>query len=1103
MKYVPYQPFTQKAGHQSANRIPENMSHAQQIGFGKLAQFLKGETGNTDAADFLTKQLGFKQQEDLFAVLTPEQCDSILMAIYNSAKGSECIVGDETGIGKGRILAGIARYALQHNKNVLFFTENTSLFSAFWGDIKDVGVDSLLGDNEVFILHGGSDGVIFDNGEVVHRCPKAEKMKTLIANGEFEHSPRLMMTTYSQFSRITSGEKKIGLIERFFMDSKSQPIVIFDEFHNSTGNSTTREFKDKIVSLGASCVYSSATFLDKNKQLASFMHLLDMKPTLENERVMLALDNVANPILDNQIAFFLAKEMRLLRREHGAVEKMNYIQIDDEDEEELAKFVAPYRAILHGMFDCYLNIEQIVKKDPSFVQQIVTERLNKKKMRVDGKEMKKLIDKELKNWKNKWTTFGSVINRMTQTLMLACMVTPLEKRIHKHLAENRKCVVILESTFDALINTCIDYHEMGGDKLNVKVSETYHGLNFKTLLHNLLKNILEEYSYCSTAMREQYLALQAEIDEFPLLELNFIDAVHERLAQAGIKSLEISGRSHKVVKTGDDVYRFQSITDKKPLVKDQFNNDPEAQVIILTRAGSTGISLHASETFKDQRQRVMIEVEISRRVKTRKQFYGRISRYKEVVKGLYENLHTSMPFQKRVIALEELKMQKMRAMVGSDYTVESLDYDYYNPTVNDMVKDFLTVNKELARKLGIYMQSQEPLYFIDTLLKRSILLQQDEQDVVLDFLDAGAQVYVQMKEAHDAVLNSFTRNIMVGHMHTAFEKMNNTQKNQFAAYKRPQRLVCDYPVVQLVNVHNEIQIQDSEFPNREFDVEQYRHCLANVYINPYFHKDTKAVLNANLHKMALLDKDVQLSFMLNGNMYYGKVEHIDFSEKYKQYPTHYCYHIRLISPEHLKENNRILCDKIVVSGKVLLQNANFTVSDKPADEEKYRLPEHPVKQEMQFLVGNMFYLTFFSQLLGTGEIISFDKALPANNGDTNTYQILAVRLPNRFVFNDQTVRPILNPYEMYGALAGYGLKTFDDSITIQKMNTVDIRYEITIDKGAYFDNRIVDFKTYERLGGYKKDLGNAFVFELDYNDVKSLVMKFFHNPLLVFHELMM
>ena len=124
------------------------------------------------------------------------------------------------------------------------------------------------------------------------------------------------------------------MIERFFADSKSQPIVIFDEFHNSTGNSTTREFKDKIVSLGASCVYSSATFLDKNKQLASFMHLLEMKPTLENERVMLALDNVANPILDNQIAFFLAKEMRLLRREHSAVEKMNYIQIDDEDEEE-------------------------------------------------------------------------------------------------------------------------------------------------------------------------------------------------------------------------------------------------------------------------------------------------------------------------------------------------------------------------------------------------------------------------------------------------------------------------------------------------------------------------------------------------------------------------------------------------------------------------------------------------------------------------------------------------------------------------------------------------------------------------------------------------
>ena len=56
--------------------------------------------------------------------------------------------------------------------------------------------------------------------------------------------------------------------------------MLFDEFHNSIGNSTTKDMKDKILSLdtnGQICsIYSSATFLDNFSQIMSFKNMLEL-----------------------------------------------------------------------------------------------------------------------------------------------------------------------------------------------------------------------------------------------------------------------------------------------------------------------------------------------------------------------------------------------------------------------------------------------------------------------------------------------------------------------------------------------------------------------------------------------------------------------------------------------------------------------------------------------------------------------------------------------------------------------------------------------------------------------------------------------------------
>jgi len=76
---------------------------------------------------------------DAFAA---EQVDALAMTIYNiEEKKQGIIIGDMTGVGKGRVAAGVIRYAILNNIMPIFFTEKPNLFSDIYRDIKDIGSD--------------------------------------------------------------------------------------------------------------------------------------------------------------------------------------------------------------------------------------------------------------------------------------------------------------------------------------------------------------------------------------------------------------------------------------------------------------------------------------------------------------------------------------------------------------------------------------------------------------------------------------------------------------------------------------------------------------------------------------------------------------------------------------------------------------------------------------------------------------------------------------------------------------------------------------------------------------------------------------------------
>ena len=88
--------------------------------------------------------MGYQTKLQLCKALSAEQTDAVALAIYNiEALNQSVIIGDQTGIGKGRVAASIIRYAVGQGITPIFFTEKANLFSDIYRDLKAIGSDAL------------------------------------------------------------------------------------------------------------------------------------------------------------------------------------------------------------------------------------------------------------------------------------------------------------------------------------------------------------------------------------------------------------------------------------------------------------------------------------------------------------------------------------------------------------------------------------------------------------------------------------------------------------------------------------------------------------------------------------------------------------------------------------------------------------------------------------------------------------------------------------------------------------------------------------------------------------------------------------------------
>ena len=193
---------------------------------------LKNAVGNV--AEFVAERLQFSLVE-LSEVLSLEQIDAVALAIYNAeARNQGLIVGDQTGIGKGRVAASFIRYGILQGKKPIFFTEKAGLFADIYRDLESIH----SGHFKPFFIN--SDGEMTnESGDTIvcldkHNKPffyqydkdlfkYACKTKTVPEECDF------VCCTYSQIS--SAKEEKIELLRAIIKDN----ILVMDEAHNAGG----------------------------------------------------------------------------------------------------------------------------------------------------------------------------------------------------------------------------------------------------------------------------------------------------------------------------------------------------------------------------------------------------------------------------------------------------------------------------------------------------------------------------------------------------------------------------------------------------------------------------------------------------------------------------------------------------------------------------------------------------------------------------------------------------------------------------------------------------------------------------------------------------
>jgi len=709
--------------------------------------------------DFVAKELGYDKAE-LEKYFGAEQVDALGLAIDNLNQGKGFIIGDQTGIGKGRVNAAIIKWAMRKGRVPVFVTEKPGLYADMFRDMTDIG----MAPPRILATNAGLSMPLDDAGQHWIKTADSGKHNALMLGlkdpEKFRERFDLVFTNYSQMQTL-KGENTDR--RRFMSMIIPQSTIIFDESHNAGGQAKERkaknisadraEFARDLVQRANGVFYSSATYA-KRPDVMSLYSATDMAMAVDDINSLGEAIAKGGIPMQQAVAAMLSKAGQYIRRERS-FSGINYN--------------TPAVAVDHNTYNQISQALSAIQDFSKVVKEIAKD--ISRDLKAEAATLG--TDSAVGDAGASSTNFTSKMHNIINQMLLSMKAPEAARMAIEHIRNGEKPVLTVANTMESFLKEYAD--EIGinpGDELEADFSDVLMKYLNRTRRISMRKPFSKEKAQhhdltdaeLGPIGRAAYAQAQRIISAMDLahLPISPIDHLKAELQKAGYEVGEITGRGLVVDYTGEKpVLRARpggEITTKgRNEMRRRFNLKPEnggLHAIIINQAGSTGISMHASEKFEDRSKRRMMIVQAEGNIDTHMQLLGRVNRTGQVVLPEYDQLVASIPAEKRPAAVLAKKMASLNANTTASRTsaVTAKDVpDFMNEYGDLVAANYLRDNFEMNERLAWPITPGEgALKHVDAMRKltgRIPLLPLDEQQALYEHLEEEYGALIKQLEA--------------------------------------------------------------------------------------------------------------------------------------------------------------------------------------------------------------------------------------------------------------------------------------------------------------------------------------------------------------------
>lgn len=637
--------------------VPTNMASAVQ----QSLESLRARVGDLDA--FVAEKLGY-EPDSIAEYFSAEQVDALAMAINNMDNGSGFIIGDQTGIGKGRVVAGAIVYAWRTGRNPIFVTEKPNLYKDIYRDLVDIGVGM---EAHPVMTNAGEKIPLDDEGTVILRPMRGhnDRLSRMARDGNLGDF-NIVFTTYAQMSPV---RQRLTPRHDFLTAISNGALLIMDESHNAGGTETIEEdgkrqrnvglsrarFARELVGHASSVMYSSATYA-KRPEVMDLYATTDMRLAVDDPSKLPVAIHAGGIPLQQVVASMLAEAGQYIRRERDFA-GIDYHTKSTPVNAEVAESVSAAFAEIVAFDD----IKQVA------VDTIKEGLLGEGSVMADGSTGQPGVHS---------TNFTSLMHNLVDQMLLGLKAVPAVDQAVEALRAGQKPIMTVSNTMGAFIEEVVQNTGlMPGDPVNmdfgalmlryldrsreitIKEAGSRQGRRHWLTDAELGPEGVQQYNYIRELIGET---------DFSAIPVSPIDYMRDMLAKHGYKFDEITGRKYGIDYSdpANPVLRKRSQADTKSAGRNRIlaeYNSGDLDGLIINQSGATGLSAHASERFKDQRMRHMFIVQPEKNIDTHMQLLGRINRTGQVVLPVYTQMVADIPAEKRPAAVLAKKMASLNA----------------------------------------------------------------------------------------------------------------------------------------------------------------------------------------------------------------------------------------------------------------------------------------------------------------------------------------------------------------------------------------------------------------------------------------------------------